>query len=108
VYRAWGARVRVGCRAKYPFDEQVFSISFQPSKTSSAFFLQPPPKDLRSKKFDVDGWATVEHYVGTRDLIIRSVSRPVLSEYVIPYYTFNYIWVMKRQVIDYILRVIVP
>ncbi len=93
---------------KYPFDEQIFSISFQPTKTSTAFFLQPPSEAIRTQSFDVDGWSVRSHYVGTTDKIIRSVSGPLSQERVIPYYNFNYTWVMKRQVIDYILRVIVP
>ena len=93
---------------KYPFDEQIFSISFQPAKTSTAFFLQPPSEAVRNHSFDVDGWSVRNHYVGTNELIIRSVSGPLSQERVIPYYNFNYTWVMKRQVVDYVLRVIVP
>jgi hypothetical protein len=93
---------------KYPFDSQVFSISFQPARTSAAFFIQPPSEELRKQGFGVDGWRIDNHYVGTNELIIRSIEGVASEERVIPYYNFNYTWVMKRQVVDYVLRVIVP
>ena len=93
---------------KYPFDEQIFSISFQPVTTAAAFFIQPPAESVRGHVFSVDGWRVGNHYVGTNELIIRSISGPSSEERVIPYYNFNYTWVMKRQVVDYILRVVVP
>lgn len=93
---------------KYPFDEQIFSISFQPATTAAAFFLQPPSEDVRGQSFDVDGWKLNGHYVGTKELIIRSISDATGAERVIPYYNFNYTWVMQRQVTDYLLRVVVP
>ncbi len=93
---------------KYPFDQQIFSISFQPAKISAPFFIQPPSEKLRNHPFSVDGWRIDNHYVGTNELIIRSIGGTTGEERVIPYYNFNYTWVMKRQVIDYVLRVIVP
>ncbi len=94
--------------AKYPFDQQIFSISFQPASTASAFLLQPPSESVRNQSFAVDGWRVDSHYVGSNDRIIRSIGGPLNEERVIPYYNFNYTWVMKRQVVDYLLRVIVP
>ncbi len=98
---------------KYPFDAQIFSISFQPATTSAAFLLQPPllqpPADaVRRKTFSVDGWQVQHHYVGTKELIIRSSTGPLGEERVVPYYNFNYTWVMERQVVDYFLRVVIP
>jgi hypothetical protein len=93
---------------KYPFDQQVFSISFQPATTSAPFFIQPPSEAVRSHQFTVDGWGIENHYVGTNELIIRSIAGTAGAERIIPYYNFNYTWVMERQVIDYVLRVIVP
>ena len=93
---------------KYPFDQQVFSISFQPASTASAFFIQPPSERVRNQSFGVEGWRVENHYVGTNELIIRTISSNAGDERIIPYYNFNYTWVMKRQVIDYVLRVIVP
>ena len=93
---------------KYPFDEQIFSISFQPATMDSAFFLQPPSDEIREETFSVDGWKMQSHYVGTNELIIRSIKSATGGEKVLPYYNFNYTWVMQRNVIDYLLRVIVP
>lgn len=93
---------------KYPFDEQVFSISFQPESTASPFLLQPPSDELMGYKFSVDGWTVKDRYVGSNDLIIRSVAGEMSEERIIPYYNFNYTWVMKRQVVDYVIRVLVP
>lgn len=94
--------------AKYPFDEQLLTISFQPSDAKSFFILQPPGEELRQKAFRVEDWKLVNHYVGTTDRIITSVRGPRLDEHVVPYYNFNYTWVMRREVIDYLVRVIVP
>lgn len=93
---------------KYPFDEQVFSISFQPATMDAAFFLQPPSEEIRADSFLVDGWKIRSHYVGTNELIIRSINNASGGSKVLPYYNFNYTWVMQRQVTDYMLRVIVP
>lgn len=93
---------------KYPFDEQIFSISFQPATMDAAFFLQPPADEIRADTFQVDGWKMHSHYVGTNELIIRSIESAAGGEKVLPYYNFNYTWVMHRHVIDYLLRVIVP
>lgn len=93
---------------QYPFDQQIFSISFQPSSTAAAFFLQPPSEAVRSYDFRVDGWHVRSHYVGTNEQIIRSIGGLLGEERIIPYYNFNYTWVMERQVVDYLLRVIVP
>lgn len=100
---------------KYPFDKQVFSISFQPAKTSEAFLLQPPSDLLREEDAKelkeqqrVDGWRVESHYVGANELIIHTIRGTASGESVVPYYNFNYTWVMRRQVVDYVLRVIVP
>lgn len=94
--------------AKYPFDQQLLTISFQPADKDSVFILQPPGEDIRNKGFEVDDWHLLSHYVGTTDRIITSVRGRGLSEHVIPYYNFNYTWVMQREVVDYLVRVVVP
>ncbi|MBU2581002.1 MAG: ABC transporter substrate-binding protein [Alphaproteobacteria bacterium] len=94
--------------AKYPFDQQLLTISFQPSDKDSIFILQPPGEELRNKGFEVEDWKLLGHYVGTTDRIITSVRGGGLSEHVIPYYNFNYTWEMQREVLDYLVRVIVP
>lgn len=93
---------------KYPFDQQIFSISFQPAKMDTAFFLQPPSEQIRAETFNVDGWKLDSHYVGTNELIIRTIRSATGDQRILPYYNFNYTWVMQRQVTDYLLRVIVP
>jgi ABC-type branched-subunit amino acid transport system substrate-binding protein len=94
--------------AKYPFDQQLLSISFQPATTSAAFLIQPPSEEVRSRPFSIDGWRMLSHYVGTSEQIIHSLRGETNAERVIAYYNFNYTWVMRRQVVDYVLRVIVP
>ncbi|MCH9765156.1 MAG: ABC transporter substrate-binding protein, partial [Alphaproteobacteria bacterium] len=69
---------------KYPFDQQIFSISFQPATMDAAFFLQPPSDKVRSKSFSVDGWKIASHYVGTNELIIRSIASAAGGEKVLP------------------------
>lgn len=108
VYKVSGRFTFEPDLAKYPFDQQIFSISFQPTSTSTAFLLQPPSEELRQQAFAVDGWRIESHYVGSNDRIIRSIGGRQNEERVIPYYNFNYTWVMRRQVVDYVLRVIVP
>ncbi|MEQ8822799.1 MAG: ABC transporter substrate-binding protein [Filomicrobium sp.] len=94
--------------SKYPFDEQLATITFQPADSKSNFILQPPGADLRNRSFRVEDWRLISHYVGTTDRIITSIRGQELEEHVIPYYNFNYTWVMRREVIDYLVRVLVP
>ncbi len=113
--RSWSRIYKVNGRfafdpdlRKYPFDNQVLSVSFQPSSTRAAFLIQPPADEIRNKAFSIDGWTMLSHYVGTSEQLIRSVEGATSEQRVLPYYNFNYTWVMRRQVIDYVLRVIVP
>ncbi|MFM1815478.1 MAG: hypothetical protein RLZ98_2173 [Pseudomonadota bacterium] len=108
IYRVTGRFTFDPDLTNFPFDEQVFSISFQPASTAKRFFLQPPPEAVRDRSFLVDGWQVRNHYVGTRELIVETISGPFGERSVLPYYNFNYTWVMERQVVDYLLRVVVP
>lgn len=92
----------------YPFDTQRFSISFQPASTASPFFIQPPRADVRDEDFDIDGWNLEGQYVGSNQDIITVIQDYVGEERIIPFYKFNYTWVVKRRTIDYYLRVIFP
>ena len=94
--------------SKYPFDEQLATITFQPADSKSNFILQPPGANLRNRPFRVEDWRLISHYVGTTDRIITSIRGQQLAEHVIPYYNFNYTWVMRREVIDYLVRVLIP
>lgn len=98
---------------KYPFDRQIFSISFQPAKTSAAFLLQPPllqppSESINKQTFKVEGWHVKSHYVGANERIIGSSLGPMGEERILSFYNFNYTWVMEREVVDYMLRVVVP
>ncbi|MDX2308884.1 MAG: ABC transporter substrate-binding protein [Hyphomicrobium sp.] len=98
---------------KYPFDRQVFSISFQPAKTSATFLLQPPllqppSQSIDRQTFKVEGWHVRSHYVGANERIIGSSLGPMGEERILSFYNFNYTWVMEREVVDYILRVVIP
>lgn len=92
----------------YPFDSQRFSISFQPASTSSPFFIQPPRADIRDKDFEIDGWDLEGQYVGSNQDIITTIRDYVGEERIIPFYKFNYTWVVKRRAVDYYLRVVFP
>ncbi len=92
----------------YPFDTHNFSISFQPVSTAAPFFIQPPKKDLRDKDFVIDGWTLKDQYVGSNQDIITTIENYAGEERIIPYYKFNYTWVMERNAVDYFLRVVIP
>ncbi len=93
---------------QYPFDRQRFSVSFQPSNTTSPFFIQPPPPRLRKADFDTDGWRKITSYVGSDQDIISVVGNGAGDKVIIPLDKFNYTWIMKRLATDYYLQVIVP
>ncbi len=93
----------------YPFDSQEFSISFQPISAAHPFLVQPPSVRLRRRdKFEVDGWTPVASYVGSDHDIIMTIRGVVGEERIIPFYKFNYTWVMKRKTTDFMLRVVIP
>jgi len=92
----------------YPFDKQRFSISLQPSQTARSFLIQPPPKSVRKKMFDADGWQVESEYVGTDRDIISVFDAKTSSSFLMPLNTFNYTWTMKRVATDYYLQVLVP
>ncbi|MEL7542784.1 MAG: hypothetical protein AAGJ70_03320, partial [Pseudomonadota bacterium] len=92
----------------YPFDRQRFSISFQPSKTTEPFFIQPPPTRLRKTDFKTDGWKSLSAYVGSDQDIISVVGTRAGDRVILPLDKFNYTWIMKRKATDYYLQVIVP
>ena len=94
--------------SNYPFDRQRFSISLQPKTTSSPFFIQPLPKELRVKAFDADGWRIESEYVGSDRDIIAVTSPRASSVNILPLDKFNFTWTMKRIATDYYLQVIVP
>ena len=93
----------------YPFDAQEFSISFQPVSAAQPFLVQPPSQRLRRRDtFEVDGWTPTGSYVGSDHDIIMTIRGLVGEERIIPFYKFNYTWVMKRKTTDFMLRVVIP
>lgn len=94
--------------ANFPFDRQQFSISFQPVSTDAPFFIQPPKPALRDRDFDVDGWHLEDEYVGSNQDIISTIQNYVSDNKIIPFYKFNYTWIVKREAVDYYLRVVLP
>lgn len=93
---------------KYPYDKQRFSISFQAANTATPFFIQPPRPDLRDDEFQIDGWSRLTQYVGASQGLIHTVTDFSAKKSMLPYYRFNYTWVMLRRTTDYQLRVLVP
>lgn len=94
----------------YPFDEQQFSISFQPTNTTSPFLIQPPPPTLREDRFDIDGWTLAEEvgYVGTEEDIISTFQDYGSGRSILAFHKFNFTWTAQRYVLDYYLRVVIP
>lgn len=92
----------------YPFDRQRFSISFQPSSALSPFLVQPSHPASRDTVFEVKGWNYSGHYVGFDHDIISSVNTLAFSRQTIPYYKFNYTYVLSRARIDFFLKVFTP
>nr|VFK37537.1 MAG: ABC-type branched-chain amino acid transport system, substrate-binding protein [Candidatus Kentron sp. SD]VFK43332.1 MAG: ABC-type branched-chain amino acid transport system, substrate-binding protein [Candidatus Kentron sp. SD] len=92
----------------YPFDEQKFSISFQPRNAAHDFLIQPPKEELRDTDFSTDEWVVNTHYVGMDQDIIRSTKGYVSEEMITPFYKFNYTWVMERSKVDYFIKTVIP
>ncbi|MEZ5773253.1 MAG: ABC transporter substrate-binding protein [Hyphomicrobiaceae bacterium] len=92
----------------YPFDEQRFSLSFQPSDASHPFLVQPPPAELGRRSFDTDGWRPLSRYVGADQDVITALGSDVAEERLIQLYKYNATWVMARISTDYALRVVLP
>jgi len=92
----------------YPFDTQRLSISFQSVSTIQPFLIQPPSKSARASDFEIDGWRALDQYVGSDQDIIPTIDKHVSQKRIVPFYKFNYSWVVKRIAVDYYLRVVVP
>ncbi len=93
---------------RYPFDTQRLSISFQPSSAARPFLIQPPSARSVTAPFTIDGWAAREGYVGSDQDIIPTLDNLVSTKRLVPFYKFNYTWVVTRNATDYYLRVVVP
>ena len=93
---------------KFPFDKQAFFISLQPSTVSTSFWVQPPPSSSMDDMFETNGWRLVDRYVGIDADIITSANNYATTKEVIPYYRFNYTWILKRGKVDFLLKVAIP
>ncbi len=93
---------------KYPFDQQRFPISFHPSSALNPFLVQPSHPASRDTLFEARGWNYRGHYVGFDHDIISSGSIFEPTRQTIPYYKFNYTFVLSRARIDFFLKVLTP
>ncbi len=93
--------------ATYPFDTQRFEINIKPRR-GKAFLLQPPPLALRDRSVDSDDWQVTGQYVGISEDFLPVVDAYRHEPSVLPFYNASFVWLMKRQVNDYFLRVVVP
>ncbi|WP_299990480.1 ABC transporter substrate-binding protein [uncultured Pontibacter sp.] len=93
---------------QYPFDTQRFPISFQPASALRPFLVQPSHPASRDTVFEVKGWNYNSHYVGFDHDIISSVNTFESSRHTIPFYKFNYTFVLARARIDFFLKVFTP
>lgn len=94
--------------ANFPFDQQQFSITFQPVSTASPFFIQPPNPTVLDRDFEIDDWTLLDEYVGSDQDIISTIQNYVSEQKIIPFYKFNYTLLVKRVAVDYYLRVVFP
>jgi len=108
VYQVTGKFLYSPNLRNYPFDTQRFSIDIQPKHGSAAFIVQPPPASLRDKSVTVDGWDPKDQYVGYDEDFVRTIDAQTLEPSVVPFYNASFVWLMKRQTTDYVLRVVVP
>ena len=92
--------------ANYPFDTQRFAIEIQPKATP--FIVQPPPRALRDKATETDGWTMQDQYVGYDEGFVPTVDAWTFRQSVVPFYRASFVWMLQRQTTDYYLRVVVP
>lgn len=92
--------------SNYPFDTQRFAIEIQPKSTP--FIVQPPPRGLRDKTADTDGWTQLDQYVGYDEGFVPTVDAWTYRQSVVPFYKAAFVWTLQRQTTDYYLRVVVP
>jgi ABC-type branched-subunit amino acid transport system substrate-binding protein len=92
----------------YPFDNQKFTIQLQPSNALHPFFIQPSIIALNDSVFEVSGWHYQNQYVGYDHDIISYVNSFDDKQRTLPYYKFNYTYVLVRARADFFLKVLTP
>ncbi len=108
IYRVAGRFLFDPDLSNYPFDKQQFSIDIQPRSGAGSFVIQPPPDNLRDGTVDSDDWQPVSKFVGAGEDFVPMIDAFTHAPSVVPFYTSKFVWVMKREVTDYLLRVGVP
>lgn len=94
--------------SRFPFDTQLFSIEVQRKNSEKAFVIQPPPRELRDKFADTEGWAIADQYVGYDQDFISVIDARGDGKSVVPFYKGSYAWIMNREATDYYLQVVIP
>lgn len=107
IYRVSGRFQYEPDLAAYPFDTQRFAINVKP-RGGSAFLVQPPPAQFRDTDVASDDWQSVRQFVGLAEDFVPVVDAYKHEPGVVPFYSASFNWLMKREVKDYYLRVVVP
>ncbi len=92
----------------YPFDSQRLSISFQPVSASRPFIIQPVDPAATGARAEIDGWDIEENYVGTDQDVIPTLDVRHGAKTIVTFYKFNQTFMVKRQAVDFYLRVLIP
>ena len=92
----------------YPFDRQQFTITLQTNSAYEPFLIQPPALYQRDTSFTSPGWEYVSNYVGYNHDIIYTAKNFISKPTHIPFYKFNYTYVLKRAQVDFFLKVLTP
>lgn len=94
--------------SRFPFDTQLFSIDVQRKSSEKPFVIQPPPRELRDKFADTEGWTIADQYVGFDQDFISVIDARGDSKSVVPFYKGSFAWIMNREATDYYLQVVIP
>ena len=108
VYKVSGKFLFTPELGAYPFDSQRLSVSFQPVSTARPFLIQPSPKTKPAADPSIDGFGLEQGYVGSDQDFIPTIDPTSGGQQVVNFYKFNQTWVVKRQAIDFYLRVLAP
>jgi hypothetical protein len=92
----------------YPFDKQQFTISLQTNSALAPFLIQPPGKFERDTIFRSPGWIYVSNFIGYDQDMIYTAKNFITRQKHIPYYKFNFTYVLKRAQVDFFLKVLTP
>ncbi len=108
VYKVSGKFTFAPELGAYPFDSQRLSLSFQPVSTARPFLIQPSPKTKPVSAPVIDGFGLEQGYVGSDQDFIPTIDPATGGQQIVSFYKFNQTWVVKRQAVDFYLRVLMP